>query len=357
MLEEKSLPGEDIMYQALLERDLNYEGIFYVGVKTTGIFCRPTCRARKPLRENIEFFSTSKAALDHGYRACKVCTPMLPLGNTPEQVQKLLEEIHQNPTRNLKDFDLRNRRLNPVKVRRWFQKNHGMTFHAYQRSVRINQAFGRLQKGEKITDTAFESGFESLSGFTEAFKKKTGFSPSASQHQNLITITRINTPLGPMMAGALEEGICLLEFTDRWKLETQLKKIKRYFKADFIPGMNKHLKDLNFQLGEYFNGTRTTFQLPLSYPGTDFQRKVWETLLQIPMGKTRSYAEQAASCGNPQAVRAIAKANGDNRLAILIPCHRVIGSDGSMTGYGGGIWRKLWLLKHESKILENLRKG
>ncbi len=349
-MSQKTLPAKDIMYQALVERDSTFEGLFFVGVKTTGIFCRPTCRARKPLKENTEFFSSSKDALDHGYRACKVCNPMLPIETTPKWVEVLLKEIHDRPTENIKDFDLRQRQLDPVQVRRWFMKNHRMTFHAYQRSLRLNHAFGRLQKGEKITDTAYDSGYESLSGFSDAFKKQLGFSPSQSTQQNVVTITRINTPLGPMMAGAVDNGICLLEFTDRRMLETQIKKIKKYFQASFVAGINMHLKNLQQQLAQYFAGDRSNFDLPLVYPGTEFQKKVWDNLLKIPAGTTKSYAAQAVACNQPKAVRAVAKANGDNRIAILIPCHRVVGSDGSMTGYGGGIWRKKWLLDHEAKL-------
>ncbi|MCB0686092.1 MAG: methylated-DNA--[protein]-cysteine S-methyltransferase [Saprospiraceae bacterium] len=345
------------MYQALVDRDSRFEGIFYVGVKTTGIFCRSTCRARKPLLSNVEFFPNTKEALDHGYRACKVCKPMYNLSSTAPEINDLLEELHKNPTKNLKDFDLRDRALDPVKIRRWFQKNHGMTFHAYQRSLRLNHAFGRLQKGEKITDTAYDLGYESLSGFTDAFRKKMGFPPGSSGEKEMITMSRIETPLGPMMAGATEKGICLLEFTDRRMLETQIKTLKRHFKNSFIPGLNSHLTELGRQLDQYFHGERHCFELSLLYPGTPFQRKVWDQLCEIPAGSTRTYSEQAQACGDRKAVRAVAKANGDNRIAILIPCHRVIGSNGSMTGYGGGIWRKKWLLDHEVKMMETLRKG
>jgi AraC family transcriptional regulator of adaptative response/methylated-DNA-[protein]-cysteine methyltransferase len=356
-MRQLALPNTEVMYDALLNRDPSFEGIFYVGVKTTGIFCRPTCRARKPKIDNIEFFLNTKAALDHGYRACKVCKPMQIWDKTPAWVDQLIREVHDDPAQNLKDEDLRARNLDPVKVRRWFSKNHGVTFHAYQRMVRLNHAFGKLQKGQKITETAYESGYESLSGFGEAFKKSLGFSPSRSSDQNIITVSRVNTPLGPMVAGATQQGIVLLEFSDRRMLETQIKKLKKYFQAAIVPGNNRHLVELAKQLREYFEGQRIKFDLNLEFPGTDFQRKVWQQLLEIPIGSTRSYAAQASLCGNSGAVRAVAKANGDNRISIIIPCHRVVGSDGSMTGYGGGIWRKKWLLDHERKMIQKLKKG
>jgi AraC family transcriptional regulator of adaptative response/methylated-DNA-[protein]-cysteine methyltransferase len=278
-------------------------------------------------------------------------------GEMPAWVKQLLEEVHDDPTQILKDDDLRSKNLDPVRIRRWFTKNHGLTFHAYQRFVRLNQAYGKLRKGNKINDTAYESGYESLSGFGDAFKKSLGFSPSRSNFQSIITIARINTPLGPMIAGATDRGIILLEFTDRRMLESQINKLKQYFQAEFVPGINVHLDALSNQLKEYFEGHRIEFDLALEFPGSEFQKKVWQQLQEIPAGSTRSYVRQARLCGNPNAARAVAKANGNNRIAIIIPCHRVIGSDGSMTGYGGGIWRKKWLLDHEMTIIQKLKKG
>lgn len=165
----------------------------------------------------------------------------------------------------------------------------------------------------------------------------------------LIKITRILTPLGPMLAGATEEGICLLEFIDRKMLETQLKRLKKSLKAEFLPGTNRKFDELNLQMNEYFNGKRKKFTIPLIILGSSFQKKVWSVLQEIPYGETRSYKEQAKILGNPDAVRAIGKANGDNRISIIIPCHRVIGSNGELVGYGGGLWRKQYLLDLESQ--------
>jgi len=151
-----------------------------------------------------------------------------------------------------------------------------------------------------------------------------------------------------MLAGATAQGICLLEFVDRRMLETQVERLNKALQAEFVPGFNPHLDSLNIQLAEYFRGERREFELPLVLSGSAFQRQVWEGLQTIPYGSTRSYKEQAALIGRPEAVRAVARANGDNRIAILIPCHRVIGSDGSLTGYGGGLWRKQYLLDLEA---------
>lgn len=166
---------------------------------------------------------------------------------------------------------------------------------------------------------------------------------------NIVPITHISTPLGPMLAGAVLEGICLLEFTDRRMLPAQLKRLSNYLKAKFTPGAHQHFASLTAQLNEYFCGERKVFDLPLVAPGSDFQKNVWEALQQIPYGETISYQEQAAALNKSKAVRAIAKANGDNRIAIIIPCHRVIGANGKMVGYSGGIWRKKYLLDLEKK--------
>ncbi len=343
-----SLPDNETLYAALVNKDSNFEGIFVAGIRTTGIFCRPTCTARKPKRANVEFFASARDALLHGYRPCKVCTPMEHKGTAPGWLKPLLAEINEDPLARLKDRDLRQRGLEPSRVRYWFKKHHEMTFQAYLRSLRIGQAFGRIRHGERVTGTAFESGYESLSGFADQFKKTAGFAPSQSPERQLIATTRILTPLGPMLAGATADGICLLEFVDRRMLESQFKRLNRLLNAECVPGFSGHLDRLNDQLAEYFSGKRREFDVSLVLPGTPFQKRVWAGLQTIPYGSTRSYKEQAAAIGLASAVRAVARANGDNRIAIIIPCHRVIGAAGELVGYGGGLWRKRYLLDLES---------
>jgi AraC family transcriptional regulator, regulatory protein of adaptative response / methylated-DNA-[protein]-cysteine methyltransferase len=165
----------------------------------------------------------------------------------------------------------------------------------------------------------------------------------------MINTIIINTPLGEMVAGATDEGVCLLEFTDRRMLPTEYKDLTRLLKTTFEDGKNRHLKILKKQLEEYFNGKRKEFSIPLVTPGSEFQKAVWKELQNIQFGSTRSYQEQAIALNRPDSIRAIANANGMNRISIVIPCHRVIGSDGRLTGYGGGLKRKKWLLDHEKK--------
>ena len=334
-------------YQIILNKDSRYEGIFYTAVKTTGIFCRPTCTARKPKAENVEFFATTKEAIQHGYRACKVCKPMEQPDEMPENLQALMQELIEQPYAKISDAELRARGLIPNTVRRWFKKHHGMTFQAYQRMLRINTAYHKISQGESITATAFDSGFDSLSGFAERYKSIFKTSASQAKGQRVITLARFTTPLGPMFGGATEQGICLLEFTDRRMLETEFQDLARRYEAVLLPGTHPHLDQLQMELTEYFAGQRQYFTVPLHLSGTPFQEQVWEVLQTIPYGETRSYATQAEILGNPKAVRAVASANGQNRMSIIIPCHRVIGKDGSLTGYGGGLERKQWLLRHE----------
>jgi AraC family transcriptional regulator, regulatory protein of adaptative response / methylated-DNA-[protein]-cysteine methyltransferase len=165
----------------------------------------------------------------------------------------------------------------------------------------------------------------------------------------MIKTTKIETPLGEMIAGATEAGICLLEFADRDILSSDYEDLIRFFDTNIKSGRNKYLRLLKKQLKEYFKGKRKEFSVPLITPGTEFQQAAWKELLKIPYGTTRSYHEQAAAIKNPDATRAVAHANASNRIAIVIPCHRVIGADGHLVGYGGGLKRKKWLLDHEKK--------
>jgi len=335
------------MYEALLARDSSYDGIFFVGVRSTGIFCRPVCPARKPMRRNVDFYATAREALAHGFRPCKRCRPLQPRGETPVAIQRLIEEIEADPSLRLRDADLRARGVEPAMARRWFKHHHGMTFHAYQRARRMANALGALARGSAVTHAAFDSGFDSISGFQEAMRRITGRSPSASRDAVVVRMSRVLTPLGPMLMGATDTGVALLEFADRRMLGTQLERLARRLQCVFVPGATPMGRRMEEELAAYFAGELRDFATPLQPAGTDFQQRVWQVLKSIPYGETKSYGDQARLLGAPTAVRAVARANGDNPIAIVVPCHRVIGADGKLTGYGGGLWRKRWLLHHE----------
>lgn len=337
----------DEYYQALVSRDSQYSGIFYVGVTSTNVFCISTCRARKPKKENVIFYDSVEEALQHGYRPCKVCRPTENLGEPPTEVKKVIRALSDNPEARMRDADLTALGIQPEKIRRWFKSQMGITFQAYQRMIRINTAYENLKKGSNVTSTAYESGYNSLSGFTHTFKHLLETSPQKAMELEVIYMDRFTTPLGPMYACATSKGVCLVEFTDRRMLETELKDLIKRLKAKIMIGENEHIATVKTQMAEYYAGKRTQFDVPLDTPGTPFQQSVWQRLQRIPYGETQSYKQLAEKIGSPKAIRAVANANGHNKIAIIIPCHRVIGSDGSLTGYGGGIPRKKWLLELE----------
>ncbi|HFK4063495.1 TPA: bifunctional transcriptional activator/DNA repair enzyme AdaA [Kluyvera ascorbata] len=339
----------DTWYQALLARAPEYTGVFYVGVKTTGVFCIAVCRARKPKRENVEFYRDFKSALDAGYRPCKVCRPTENACSAPDYIEQALALVRQTPKVRISDTRLRDSNISPERVRRWFSQHHGITFQAFQRMQRVNVALQELKGGRSATDVAFDSGYESLSGFGYTYKKLTGHSPTMAQQTLLIH--RFTTPIGPMFVCASERGVCLLEFVDRRMLETEFSDLQRLLNARIIAGQNEHIRQAENEIAEYFAGKRLRFTLALDTPGSEFQRRVWPALAEIPCGESTHYQALAETLNKPTAARAVAAANGANRIAIVIPCHRVIGKDGSMTGYGGGVARKRWLLEHEKKIV------
>jgi AraC family transcriptional regulator of adaptative response/methylated-DNA-[protein]-cysteine methyltransferase len=343
-----TMPPTIEMQRAYLERDASYNGLFFLGVRTTGIFCRPTCPARKPLPKNVEYFATARAALVAGYRPCKRCRP-LELDDQPSWACELLADVERDPASRITEGDLRARGIDPATVRRYFLRRYGMTFQAFTRARRLSGTLSRIRESSTLDAAVFQSGYESHSGFREAFARTFGDPPGSYRGGPCVFLSWLRSPLGPLVAGATDEGICLLEFSDRRMLETQFAAVRKLFGAPVVPGFSEHLDTLRRELASYFAGLLQTFSVPLVYPGTVFQRRVWEQLLTIPYGQTRSYEQMAAAVGAPKAVRAVGRANGLNRIAILIPCHRVVNKNGALGGYGGGLRRKQFLLDLEQR--------
>ncbi len=345
----KSLPSTRTMYQAVVRRDAAYEGVFFTGVKTTGIFCRPTCKAKRPKVENVEFFPTVIEALHGGYRPCRMCRPMDPAKPVPSLVEKLRRAVESAPDGRVSDKDLTAMGVEPSTARRQFKAYHGLTFHAYQRARRMGLALREVKVGRPVIEVQLKQGYESPSGFRDAFARIFGQSPREAKDGNCLLAQRIETPLGTMLAVADEAGLRLLEFVDRRGLERELAGLRRRLKCVIVPGTNPVLENTSCQLGCYFSGESLKFDLPLAPVGSEFQLRVWAELQAIAPGETRSYAGMAVKLGIPKAPRAIGRANGSNRLALVIPCHRVIRADGTLCGYAGGLWRKQRLLEHERK--------
>jgi AraC family transcriptional regulator of adaptative response/methylated-DNA-[protein]-cysteine methyltransferase len=334
------------MLRAFNERDPASEGIFIVGVRTTGIFCRPTCKARKPLAKNVEFFPDATEALHAGLRPCKLCRPMNEV-RPPALVEKLRDAIERAPERRLLDKDLSSLGVDPSTARRQFKRHYGMTFQAYHRARRMGLALKEVKSGAKVIDAQLGSGFDSASGFRDAFVRIFGEPPRNGAKRDLLLAERIATPLGTMLAVAGDDGLVILDFVDRRGLERKLMTLRKRLGCIVIPGEHAEIAKARKQLGEYFAGERSRFELRLAPTGSPWEQAVWKQLREIPAGETRSYGWMAEQLGRAGASRAVGRANGMNFIAIVIPCHRVIRADGSLCGYGGGLWRKQWLINRE----------
>jgi AraC family transcriptional regulator of adaptative response/methylated-DNA-[protein]-cysteine methyltransferase len=337
------------MYEALQRRDTAYDGVFFVAVRTTGIFCRPTCPARKPKSTNVEYFPTPQEALQGGYRPCLRCRPMDLHATPPGWVRDAMAAVERAPADRFTDSDLRAMDLEPTRIRRYFKQHYGMTFHAYHRARRLGLALAELRAGADLTDVGLRHGFGSTSGFRDAFTRVFGTPPGGARSMPCLLARWLDTPLGPMLAVAGDDGLCLLEFVDRRALETELAFLRTRLRAAIVPGPSPFLDHIAEELEAYFDGCLQEFTVPLALHATPFQRAVWSQLRDIPYGDTTSYSAIADAVDRPGASRAVGRANGQNRMAIIIPCHRVVRADGTLCGYGGGLWRKRWLIEHERR--------
>lgn len=350
-----SLPSNKTMFSAFINRDSTYEGIFYVGIKTTGIFCRPTCPARKPRMENVEFFPSVKAASAAGYRPCARCHPLEAL-QKPEWVTRLQSLIANSNGRRLTSMDLKRMRIDPSTANRNFKKFFGLSFQAYQRAYQMGEALSQIRRGAKVISAQLDQGYSSASGFWSAFRNMMGEPPNKASHVRVIKADWIETPLGPLLALADEQELYLLDFADHKGLEKEILAVRRSTDSVVIPGENPIIQQVKKELKDYFSGTSLQFTVPFKMNGTPFEKKVWMLLKTIPPGETWSYQKLASLLNNPKACRAVGNANGRNRLVIIVPCHRVVRADGRLGGYGGGAWRKRWLLEHERKSLPDIKK-
>jgi AraC family transcriptional regulator of adaptative response/methylated-DNA-[protein]-cysteine methyltransferase len=348
------------MWKAFSEKDPAFDGTFFVAVKTTGIFCRPVCRAKPPRPDNVEFFPTAREAVREGYRACKLCRPLEPAGRPPEGVRRLIDLVAKADGRRLTDADLHEIGIDPSTARRQFRRHTGITFAAYQRTRRLGAALQEVRAGSPLAVAQVGAGFESESGFREAFARTFGTTASRAEGVGVLTARWFPTPLGTMVGLASEDGVVILDFVDRKGLERAVERARRACRgagdlAAVVPGENRHLELLSRELAEYFAGARGQFSVRVAAcAGTAFERRAWGFLKTIPYGETRSYGQQAAAMGCPNASRAVGRANGMNYVSIVIPCHRVVGASGELTGYGGGLQRKRWLLDHERRVAARL---
>jgi AraC family transcriptional regulator, regulatory protein of adaptative response / methylated-DNA-[protein]-cysteine methyltransferase len=340
---------DDTLYAALIARDPSYEGFAYVGVKTTGIVCRLTCPARKPKRGNVMFFGTCEDAQGAGFRPCLRCKPLDRQRPVSGALDTLRDKIRSEPERRWSAEDLKSLGYDPSTVRRAFQREYGVTFAQYARSQRLGMAVNRLKEGGSVMDAQLDAGYESGSGFRDAITKLVGDAPVKTTGRTILTAQWLDTPIGAMLAIVDDVGVLLLEFVDRTALPTEINRLRTRV-GPICFGNSPVLEELARQVARYFAGHSAGFDIPIVQRGSAFETSVWTALRQIPVGATRSYGEIARFIERPEAPRAVARANGANQVAIIVPCHRVIGADGSLTGYGGKIWRKKWLLEHERRM-------
>ena len=338
----------DTAWAAFMRRDRAWDGRVIGAVKTTGIYCKPSCPARRPKREHVEFFANGKEARAAGFRPCLRCKPD-EVGRDKEAVARaieLIEQADEAPTLT----DLAGAvGYAPHHFQRIFKRDLGVSPAEYARALRNRRTEAALKANGRVTDAVYEAGYSGPSSFYSDAKERLGMTPSAWRdggRGETIRWTHFASPLGQMLIAATNKGICRLTFDDS---EASLHRL--FPKAEIIKD-NGTLKTLVEGALVAIERPIAAPDLPIDVAGTAFQEAVWRELRKIPAGETRSYADIAAAIGHPKAVRAVGTANGGNHVCVLIPCHRVIRSDGSLGGYGGGIERKKKLLAAEGHAVE-----
>jgi AraC family transcriptional regulator, regulatory protein of adaptative response / methylated-DNA-[protein]-cysteine methyltransferase len=337
----------DTAWAAFVRRDRSWDGRIIGAVHTTGIYCKPSCAARRPKRENVIFYSSAEEARAAGFRACMRCKPD-EAGRDREAIARavrLIERAEEAP--NLAKLS-QAVGYAPHHFQRLFKRDLGVSPAAYARALRNRRTEAALKANGRVTDAVYDAGYSGPSSFYSDAKERLGMTPSAWRdggRGETIRWTHFDSPLGQMLVAATRKGICRLTFDDSEE------SLRRLFPHATIVEDVGGLKELVEGALMAIESPLAARELPIDVAGTAFQEAVWRELRKIPAGETRSYAEIAAAIGHPKAVRAVGSANGDNHVSVLIPCHRVIRSDGSLGGYGGGLDRKRKLLAAEGHAL------
>jgi AraC family transcriptional regulator, regulatory protein of adaptative response / methylated-DNA-[protein]-cysteine methyltransferase len=330
-------------WAAFMRRDRTWDGRVIGAVKTTGIYCKPSCPARRPKRENVEFFVSGEDARAAGYRSCQRCKPD-EVGRDREAVAKAVKLIEQAEEAPSLAEVAEAVGYAPHHFQRLFKRDLGVSPAEYARGLRNRRTEAALKSNGRVTDAVYDAGYSGPSSFYSDAKERLGMTPSAWRNGGrgeTIRWTHFDSPLGQMLIAATSKGICRLTFDDSEE------SLRRLFPHASIVEDAGGMRELVEGALEAIEKPLAARDLPIDVAGTAFQEAVWRELRKIPAGETRSYAEIAAAIGHPKAVRAVGSANGDNHVCVLIPCHRVIRSDGSLGGYGGGIERKKKLLASE----------
>ena len=335
----------DQAWVAVKQRDRSFDGRFVTGVLSTGIYCRPSCAARHPARENVRFFATGAEAREAGLRACKRCLPD-DVGRDEAAVLSAIDEIKNREGKPTLDELAAVTGYSPTHFQRVFKRATGLSPAAYARALREERARDALGHSDSVTGAIYDAGYEAPSRFYEDTKGKLGMSASDWRDGGAgrtIHWRIMETTLGPMMVAATDKGVCCLSFNEG---EDELR--ARFPKAELAEG-GADFAALFERVLATVETPGTQADIPLDVKGTAFQQRVWAELQRIPAGETRSYGQLAAALGNPKASRAVGGANGANNIAVLIPCHRVVQADGSLGGYAYGPEIKRELLKREGR--------
>jgi len=334
----------DEAWRAVLVRDRRFDGRFVTGVLTTGIYCRPSCPARHPRRDNVRFFADGAAARAAGLRACRRCQPD-EVTREEQAVARAIAAIKAAETAPLLGALALDCGYSPGHFQRLFKRATGLSPSAYARALRAERAARALSGGGRVTDAIYEAGYGAPSRFYDDAAARLGMAPSAwARGGEGVTIrwAVVPTTLGEMLVAATDRGVCRLSFGEgRGALE------RLFPRAELVDG-GKAFEALLGTVIAAVEQPGDSRHIPLDVQGTAFQQAVWQALRKIPPGETRSYAQIAAAAGNPRAVRAAGSANGANNVAVLIPCHRVVRADGSLGGYAWGTDIKHELLRRES---------
>jgi AraC family transcriptional regulator of adaptative response/methylated-DNA-[protein]-cysteine methyltransferase len=339
------------MWDAFEARDRNADGSFVVAVKTTRIYCKPSCPARRPKREHVSFFIDARQAAAEGYRACLRCKPD-DASRDREAVAKAVRLIEQTEGPISLSEVAQAVDYTPAHFQRLFKREMGVSPAAYARGLRVRRAEAAMSDSGTVTDAIYEAGYSGPSRFYADAKERLGMAPSAWRdggRGETIRFAIVESPLGPLLIAATAKGICRLTFNED---EGALN--RRFPNADVRPDDGSMAALVEGALAA-IQAPASAPELPIDVRGTAFQEAVWNELRKIPLGQTRSYADIAAAVGKPGAVRAVGTANGSNPVSVLVPCHRVIRSDGSLGGYGGGLPNKRKLLEAEGIQLAEMQ--
>jgi AraC family transcriptional regulator of adaptative response/methylated-DNA-[protein]-cysteine methyltransferase len=343
---------DDERWDAVLARDPQAEDVFWLGVTSTGIFCRPTCAARRPRREHARFFGSRAAAQAAGFRPCRRCRPTDEARTQLDVVAEVCRIIEADDSGSPVTLEELGRRVgwSPFHLQRTFRRIVGVSPRQYAESKRLERLRGRLRDAESVTTALYDAGWGSSAAFYATAPAHLGMSPSAYRNgaaRDRIAYTIVSSPIGPMLVAATPRGVCSIRFSDEDdRLVQDLH--EEFPRAASIERDDGALRDLAGAVLANLAGSQPHLDLPLDIRATSFQRRVWEAIRSIPYGETRTYAEIAAAVGAPAAARAVGQACGANPVSIVIPCHRVVASGGGLGGYGWGLERKRWLLRHEA---------